>query len=135
MCSERPPFENVALVADNDRMYHRIGWIGDRDASTMFPASAEIDHHGDGWVVTDSGQTLASYPSSQIRVSVLWKGQVHSEADQRGDPLTDAHILEQFSTDLARRGIAIPPTADPLSDGAWIKLDPRHYYPSTTVES
>lgn len=29
MRSERPPFTNRALVADNDRMYHRIGWIGD----------------------------------------------------------------------------------------------------------
>ncbi len=102
MRSERPPFANVALVADNDRMYHRIGWIGDRDASTMFPAAAQIDHRGDGWVVTEAGQTLATYASSQIRVSVLWKGQVHAEADQHGDPLTDAHIVERFSDDLAR---------------------------------
>ena len=33
MRSEHPPFINSALVADNNRMYHRIGWIGD-------PASA-----------------------------------------------------------------------------------------------
>jgi hypothetical protein len=29
MRSEYPPFTNSALVADNNRMYHRIGWVGD----------------------------------------------------------------------------------------------------------
>ena len=27
--SERQPLSNCALVADNDRIYHRIGWIGE----------------------------------------------------------------------------------------------------------
>jgi hypothetical protein len=29
MLSERPPFGNVALISDNDQLYHRIGAIGD----------------------------------------------------------------------------------------------------------
>jgi hypothetical protein len=32
MRSEQPPFGNLALIADNDRMYHRIGRIGDPHA-------------------------------------------------------------------------------------------------------
>src|SRR5713101_161896 len=32
MLSEQPPFGNVALMADNDRMYHRIGPVGDPNA-------------------------------------------------------------------------------------------------------
>ena len=32
MRSEQPPFGNVALCADTDRIYHRIGSIGDPDA-------------------------------------------------------------------------------------------------------
>src|SRR5262245_46210908 len=29
ICTERAPFRNVAIMADNDRMYHRIGQVGD----------------------------------------------------------------------------------------------------------
>jgi hypothetical protein len=29
MFMERPPFRNVAIIADNDRMHHRIGRVGE----------------------------------------------------------------------------------------------------------
>ena len=29
MRSERPPYWNTSLAADNDRMYHRIGEVGE----------------------------------------------------------------------------------------------------------
>jgi hypothetical protein len=43
MFTESPPFGNVALMADNDRMYHRIGRVGEVDAKlpSITPA-AEI---------------------------------------------------------------------------------------------
>src|SRR4029077_13495870 len=45
MRSELPPFRNRALVSDNDRMYHRIGWIGDPAATIpMITPTAEIAH-------------------------------------------------------------------------------------------
>jgi len=31
MLSEQPPFGNVALISDNDQLYHRIGAIGNGD--------------------------------------------------------------------------------------------------------
>ena len=34
MLSEQPPFRNVALMADNDQTYHRIGPIGDPNAES-----------------------------------------------------------------------------------------------------
>jgi hypothetical protein len=36
MASEVSPFGNVAIVADNDRMYHRIGRIGDPAAKLQW---------------------------------------------------------------------------------------------------
>jgi hypothetical protein len=32
LLSKQPPFSNVTLIANNDRMYHRIGAIGDPTA-------------------------------------------------------------------------------------------------------
>ena len=53
MCSEHPPFVNSALVADNNRMYHRIGWIGDPAATPpVLSSAAEISHLADGsWII------------------------------------------------------------------------------------
>jgi hypothetical protein len=58
MRSEHPPFFNSALVADNNRMYHRIGWIGDPAAAPpAFSAAAQISHHADGgWTISDTGR-------------------------------------------------------------------------------
>jgi hypothetical protein len=43
MFSERPPFGNVALCADTDRIYHRIGPIGDNVELPQMSAAAEIE--------------------------------------------------------------------------------------------
>ena len=46
MRSEHPPFINAALVADNNRMYHRIGPIGDPAVPPpALSAAARISHH------------------------------------------------------------------------------------------
>jgi hypothetical protein len=46
MRSEYPPFANSALVGDNNRMYHRIGWIGDPAATPpVLSAAAQISRH------------------------------------------------------------------------------------------
>jgi hypothetical protein len=57
MRSLHPPFTNSALVADNNRMYHRIGWTGDPAAiPAVLSAAAQIGDHADGgWIITDAG--------------------------------------------------------------------------------
>src|SRR5580704_3912684 len=63
MRSEHPPFINSALVADNNRMYHRIGWVGDPAAAPpAFSAAAQISHHADGgWTISDAGRAPVRY--------------------------------------------------------------------------
>jgi hypothetical protein len=73
MRSEHPPFTNSALVADNNRMYHRIGWTGDPAAAPpVLSAAAQIGGHADGgWIITNTGTPPSAtttvtyaYPSS-----------------------------------------------------------------------
>jgi hypothetical protein len=43
MSIERPPFRNVAIMADNDAVYHRIGRVGEPDARLpRMTSAAEI---------------------------------------------------------------------------------------------
>ncbi|MGZ4737935.1 MAG: hypothetical protein ACXV5U_07105 [Ilumatobacteraceae bacterium] len=135
MQSQRPPFDNVALVADNDRMYHRIGWVGDPSASTQLPATAEIDHIEGGWAIVDRGQPVLTYPDSQIRISILWKAQVQLDGSGSVEPsLTPDRVAEIFTADLGIRGIDVASPADPRSDHSWIDRLHSIYYPAIVID-
>jgi hypothetical protein len=81
MRSEQPPFGNVALCADFDRTYHRIGPIGDGNSKLPhMSASAEIRPDCEGnWTILENGEVRAAYPSQAIRFSVLWKAEVREK--------------------------------------------------------
>ena len=83
--SEQPPFGNVALCADTDRMYHRIGAIGDRDAELPRcqpqPRSSRMARAtGSFWRMGKSGPVTRA---TAIRFSVLWKAEVR-DTESRG---------------------------------------------------
>jgi hypothetical protein len=128
MLSEQPPFGNVALCGDNDRMYHRIGPIGNgTEEMPRMSASAKIQPDGEGnWTILENGEVRATYPSHAIRFSVLWKAEVRN-----GNPginhLTLDRIMEIFTADLRHRNIDFQVPADPLADTAWILLLQRVY--------
>jgi hypothetical protein len=128
MLSEQPPFGNVALIADNDRMYHRIGAIGDPDAELpRISASAHIQPDGDGrWAILENGEVRATYPSQAIRLSVLWKAAVR-DRELSVDILTLDRIMAIFTADLCRRSVDFEVPSDPLADTAWMLLLQRTY--------
>jgi hypothetical protein len=132
MRSEQSPFGNVALCADTDRVYHRIGPIGDSDvASPRMSVSAQIHSNGDGkWSILENGEVRATYPSHAIRFSILWKAAIGDRASN-ADNLTLDRIMSIFSTDLRHRGVDFQVPSDPLADTAWILLLQRIYADST----
>jgi len=134
MLSERPPFGNVALMADNDRMYHRIGPIGDPNAELpRMSASAQIQPDGEGnWVTLENGEVRATYPSQAIRFSVLWKAGVR-ERESGIDNLTLDRIMAIFAADLRQRSVDFQVPSDPLADTAWILLLQRIYADPTEL--
>jgi hypothetical protein len=128
MRSEQPPFSNVALIADNDRMYHRIGAIGDPHAELpRMSASAHIQPDGDGsWSILENGEVRAIYPSHAIRLSVVWKAAVQ-DRELSTDNLTLDRIMAIFTADLLHRGVDFQMPSDPLADTSWILLLQRIY--------
>jgi hypothetical protein len=131
MRSEHPPFTNLALVADNNRMYHRIGWTGDPVVTPpVLSAAAQIIHHADGgWIVSDTDTTLVRYDDGDIRISILWKAQVRT-SPERGAvaPLTPELITGILSSDLTRRGVPASGLVASLSDQGWLDLVHSTYY-------
>jgi hypothetical protein len=132
MLSEQPPFGNVALISDNDQLYHRVAAIGDSDAELpRISAQAQIQPDGRGdWVISENGEVRGTYPSHAIRLSVLWKAEV---LDRRGssDILTLDRIMVIFTADLRHRCIDFHVPSDPLADTSWILLLQRVYAGAT----
>ena len=131
MRSEHPPFINSALVADNNRMYHRIGWIGDPAAAApACSAAAQISHDADGgWIIRDTGRAPVRYDDHDIRISILWKAQVRPGPESgTAAPLTPELITEIISADLTRRGVQASGQVASLSDQGWLDLVHSAYY-------
>ena len=128
MLSEQPPFSNVALMADNDRMYHRIGSIGDPNATLpRMSAAAHIQPDGKGnWVILENGEVRSTYPSHAIRLSVLWKAEVR-DRESSTDDLTIDRVMAIFTADLRHRSVDFHVPSDPLVENAWILLLQRIY--------
>ncbi len=132
MCSVAPPYRNVALVADNDRIYHRIGAVGPSGTPPSdVPATSTTVHRNGGWDIVDDGQVIASYTDVEVRISILWKAQVHT-GGAAPDALTMTQVVDIICTDLARRGINVPTPAT-LDDVDWLDLVHRTYYPPVQV--
>ena len=138
MLSKRPPFDNVALVADNDRMFHRIGWVGDPTRGALsLPASATIHHpEGTAWTIVDGDRTVATYPDPEVRISILWKARVPDDhtAGALAAPLSEERIIAIFAADLSARGIDAPPSASPLTDERWVDVVHATYYPRVVAD-
>ena len=127
MLMERPPFRNVAIMADNDRMYHRIGRVGEPNAKVpRMTDAAEIRPAGGGaWEIVENGETRAIFPSEAIRLSIVWKADVDTKAHL--ESLTLDRVMSIFIADLHQRSIDFRIPANPLSDDEWIALLERVY--------
>ena len=123
MLSERAPFGNVALMADNDRMYHRIGPVGDGYAAPpRISASAQIQPAGDGdWAIMENGEVRAVYPDRAIRLSLVWKAEVR-DRELKDDVLSLDRVMAIFTADLRRRRAGFDMPSVPLTDAAWLLL-------------
>src|SRR5215469_13744796 len=128
MLSEEPPFGNVALISDNDQLYHRVAAIGDPLAK-LPPISAEAQIQPDGygnWVILEDGEVRGTYPCHAIRLSVLWKAEVRDRR-RSADNLALDRIMAIFTADLRHRSIDFHVPSDPLADASWILLLQRIY--------
>ena len=127
MRSERSPFRNVAVMADNDVMYHRIGSIGPADATVpRMSAQSEIGPCGKThWAIVEDGQYRATYPNEAMRFSIVWKAEVRRT--ERVDPLTLDRVVGVFHADLRARGVRVETPSEPLADTAWLLTLQRTY--------
>ncbi len=128
-CAVRPPFGNVALIGDNNRMYHRVGAIGDAGSfatQAQVDAGSTIAWHGDRWTIRNTASGDVDLRDDEVRISILWKAVVFADPreaavfDDHADDLDIATVVDVFRRDLARRGVDAAAPDDPFTDRSWI---------------
>jgi len=125
---ERSPYGDVAIVADNEVLFHGVGPVGDLGAPspTDLTLDAEIAHGDDGWTITDGAdderRAVVTYPDAVVRITTSWKGRVYAnEAEQElvASGAGDLSIEDCVGRLVDHHGIR-PTGDDPLADQAWI---------------
>jgi len=125
---EEPPFDNVAVVADNEATFHGVAPVG-ADTDDMprgLTVDARLHRDADGWVVLDHGEVAARYPLGGMRITISWKADVFADdraaaaVDEHLDDLDLGRVVDAFLADLRAGGLEVGAPDDPLHDEAWI---------------
>lgn len=136
MSVERAPYENVAVLADNEATFHGVTALGGEDATipSGLNRQSRLVRGSGGWEVLREDQTVAaSFSDEEVRVTVSWKADVFESEDDamlhdRGDEvLTLDRVVEILAQDLAARGASQRLPLDPLSDQEWISILAAEY--------
>ena len=114
-----PPFENVAVVADNERTYHGVGPVGEGDLVDELTRDSLLHRVDGGWEMRTGDQVVGGTDDDHARITVSWKAEVHSPDDPT-DTLDLDTVVDTFLADLRRRGIDATEPDDPHHDDTWI---------------
>jgi hypothetical protein len=145
-----PPFDNTAIVGDNDFMFHRVEQVGGdgEKLATGLTLESLLHPAGDGatgagdeeWVITDDGAERYALPFDKIRVSVSWKAKVFTDdedrriADEHLDDITLDVVVDRFVADLTERGIPCARPDDPTRDVDFIATLAEAYRQAPSTE-
>ncbi|MZR29859.1 hypothetical protein [Sneathiella litorea] len=140
--TERPPYNNCCVLADNEYMFHRVGSVGPvseqhRYDDLGYDATLTLSE-GNRWKIEDAGETVAEPAFEEVRLSVLWKGYCfkdEAEASAYDDHSHDLNanlIIDIFCEDLTKRGIVVSRPQDFWTDSAWKKVI-TDAYPAPTA--
>jgi hypothetical protein len=136
------PFGNIALVADNDLMPHRVRRIGDANSFNreveLTPASSIHAVEENKWEIRDGDSVLSVLRDSDLRVSLLWKALTFADEraaqiyDNHEDDLTIDKVVSIICADLDLQGLLAREPTDPLHDTEWARVLAAAYMPSRT---
>ncbi len=130
-----PPFDNVAVVADNEATYHGVSALGPAGTTMLggLTRDSSLTRIDGGWQVSTDDAVNATFDDVEVRYTVSWKADCFptaadaDRADANEDLLTLEHVVEAFLDDLSQRGVNADRPEDPLFSREWVELLAAHY--------
>jgi hypothetical protein len=125
---QRPPFDNVAVVADNESTFHGVAPVGPSDARMPMGLTREsrLVRGDGGWDVTHDGDVVTHYDDATARITVSWKADVFADADAAGEFDSSADVLDldtvmtMLTADMRSCGIEVADPAGDVHDRDWV---------------
>jgi hypothetical protein len=125
---QRPPFDNVAVVADNESTFHGVAPVGPSDARMPMGLTREsrLVRGDGGWDVTHDGDVVTHYDDATARITVSWKADVFADADAAGEFDSSADVLDldtvmtMLTADMRSRGIDVADPGGDVHDRDWV---------------
>ena len=81
---------------------------------------APVDDDGGDWAVVDHDEEILRVPLTSFRVSVLWKADVYTSAEEKAarqaHPLSMGDVAEVFAADLEERDLDLRLDLDRVDD-------------------
>lgn len=121
------PYDNVAVVADNERTFHGVAPVGLEAPLIRGLTLDSLLHRVDGgWEMREGDEALHRATDDDVRITVSWKGEVYAdEADRarvadHSDDLTIEMVVDTFLADMRARGVEVEAPDDPHHDDAWV---------------
>jgi hypothetical protein len=121
------PYDNIAVVADNERTYHGVAPVG-QEAPLIkgLTLSTQLHRVDGGWEMREGDDPLHTATDDEVRITVSWKGEVFAdEADRQrtldhSDDIDMDHVVSTFVADMRARGVDVAVPDDPHHDEAWV---------------
>jgi hypothetical protein len=121
------PPSNLAVVGDNDFMYHRVEAVGDGTGESMVPIDSLLgyDTTDERWRTTKGDRQFGEFARDRIRISISWKAQCFADAeearvfDEHLDDITFEQVVAAWRADRDAHGAPLPDSDDPLADPAF----------------
>lgn len=121
------PYDNIAVVADNERTYHGVAPVGS-EAPLIKGLTLDTRLHrvDGGWEMRDGDVVRHRANDDEVRITVSWKGEIYADDDDRqrsldhSDDLDMDHVVTTLLADMRARGVAVAAPDDPHHDEAWV---------------
>ncbi len=121
------PYENIAVVADNERTYHGVAPVGVDDPLIHgLTYDTMLNRVDGGWEMRDDGEPVHRAADDEVRITVSWKGEIYADDADRArvedhtDDLDLDGVVEALVTDMRARGVDVAVPADPHHDENWV---------------
>ena len=121
------PYENIAVVADNERTYHGVAPVG-TDEPLIHGLTYDTMLHRvvGGWEMRNGDEAVHRADDAEVRITVSWKGEIYAdEADRRQvedhtDDLDLDRVVDALVADMRSRGVDVAVPDDPHHDEDWV---------------
>ncbi len=121
------PYDNIAVVADNERTYHGVAPVGvEAPVIKGLTPDATLHRVDGGWEVREGDEPRHRADDADVRITVSWKAEIYAdEADRQrvldhSDDIDLDHVVDTLLADMRARGVEVERPTDPHHDEAWV---------------